>query len=143
MKKETAISIPLKEWQDPVNDVILHFSERECSIYFLCWDENHKINRDIIGKLYFEAWAVHSVRSEVCPHIKDFKRGSSILEVINSVWMTQVNKYFYNNTDLSKTSHHYIVKGHDIFYEIIADKYEEIYIRDSEEFRTLQKEFEL
>ena len=26
------------DWQDPVNDVILIYSERQCSIYFACWE---------------------------------------------------------------------------------------------------------
>ncbi len=29
--------IPLEFWQDPQGDVILTFSEHECSVYFGCW----------------------------------------------------------------------------------------------------------
>jgi hypothetical protein len=144
-RDEIAESIPLTKWQDPVEEFVLHFSERTCEVFFRCWDENGKPVEDTIGKLIFDrVWAVRSVRSEVCPHLKAFACKSCILEVKNSLWPREVDKYFY--TDFSKTvlrekARHFIVKGHDIFHEILAAAYDEAYLgTNAPEFAAISKE---
>lgn len=141
---ETAKAIPLSKWQDPLLDVVLHFSETRCEVYFRCWDEDGNPLENTIGKLTFPGtWGVRSVRSEVCPHL-DAIEGACILEVQNSLWPKEVHKYFY--TDFAKqylrdNARHFIVKGHDIFHEILAEGFQEEYLTDeSPEFASVSKE---
>lgn len=39
MSRVSAKKIPLGSWQDPQGDVVLIYSEFECSISFACWDK--------------------------------------------------------------------------------------------------------
>jgi hypothetical protein len=60
--------IPLEFWKDPQSDVIVIFSERECSVYFSCWTSAGE-PADFIGKLSFNgAAAVRSLDHEFNPY---------------------------------------------------------------------------
>ncbi len=48
--------IPLEFWKDPQSDVIVIFSEGECSVYFSCWTHAGE-PADFIGKLSFNGAA--------------------------------------------------------------------------------------
>jgi hypothetical protein len=50
---EKAIQLPLEVWQDPQGDVILNVSERECNVFFGCWNEDSS-PADFIAKITFE-----------------------------------------------------------------------------------------
>lgn len=130
--KSYAKAIELKEWQNHVEDVASIFSERKCNVYFYVRDSN------IIGKLSFEgAWAFRSVRTEVDPYVDsecDFS--SYILEVFNSSWPSEIEFGFYtkfSKMNLHNESKHYLVKGHDIYHEILCQKYNETYINENDE----------
>jgi len=140
-----AKSIPLQEWQAPQEDVVLHFSEGSSEIYFRVWNEDSNLRDDIIGRLSFEgAWSVRSVKSECCPYLTDFEGRSSILEVVESDWYKEIEMYYYSDfsrSTLQNNSRHYIVKGHDIFFEILAEGYKEEYInKEYFNFPSIMKE---
>src|SRR5689334_11638775 len=81
-----ATVIPLDFWQDPQGDVILVYSEDECSIYFACWSASG-IPADFIGHLSFERTAgVRSYGREYLPYRVTLqpKCHSYILQVENS-----------------------------------------------------------
>jgi len=123
---EVAIPIPLRSWQDPQGDIVLKFARQECPIYFggwMCPGEP----ADYIGELTFEhAWAVRGYCSEYLPYsIKGKIHRSSIFEIQNSTWLSQESQQRargypdWHNWD-KRTFHHYVVQGHDNYYEILA-----------------------
>jgi hypothetical protein len=120
-----ALVIPLEFWQDPVNDVILIYSERQCSVYFACW-EAAGVPADFIGHVSFEhASDVHSARREHPPYrIPEHGYHSFILEVPDSDFVRQYVTFRNLRSPLSRIStsdrHHYVVIGHDIYHEIVA-----------------------
>jgi hypothetical protein len=126
-----AQALPLKEWQDPVEDVVLLFSECRCSVYFRVGDSPK------VGMLTFSGvWAVRSVRSEVSPHLDTKHNLSSyLLQVFNSVWPREVEGAFYtpdSKQRLHSEAKHFIVKGHDIYHEILCRSYTEDYLDPSD-----------
>ena len=80
-----AIIIPLAFWQDPQGDVILVYSEHECSVYFACWNGAGE-PADFIGRLSFEqASGVRSFRQEHIPYrIPPHSGHSYILQIPDS-----------------------------------------------------------
>src|SRR2546430_1356272 len=87
MVKELAVPIPLKVWQDPQGDVVLHNSREECKIYFGCWiDEADPA--DYICKLTFvHCWAVRGFLLENFPYEYKEHLPSCIYEIENSDWL--------------------------------------------------------
>ena len=135
---ETGIPIPLSEWKDPQGDVILKYSCKECIIYFGCWIASG-IPADYICKLTFDnAWAVRGYRLEFIPYkIKENNYHSCILEIENSSWLKQVSeqriKYYPNWQKWDKRNYrHFVIEGHDNYYDIIAVGYKEEIIPYSE-----------
>lgn len=125
MSPEIAVSIPLKVWQDPQGDVVLHASRDECVIYFACWASSGE-PADYICRLGFShAWAVRGYCSESPPYERSDGGRSSVLEVKNSAWLReasaerQKNYPRWREWDV-RTYHHYVVTGHDNYFEIIA-----------------------
>ena len=119
-----AIAIPLDFWQDPQGDVLLAYSERECSIYFPCWDADGN-PANFIGHLLFE----HAVGARSFPHeylpykIEPHKHHSYILRIPESSFVhehIEYRKRCYPNTRITDVKH-YVVVGHDIYHEILAD----------------------
>ena len=144
-KPELAVAIPLKAWQDPQGNVVLRYSREECLIYFGCWTEAGE-PADYLGQLSFDhAWAVRGMRLEWHSYkIKEHKFHSSILAIENSRWLQQVTEQRLKNYPRWKTWDtrqylHYVVSGHDNFYEIIATAFEEKIVpeNDAGELATL------
>jgi hypothetical protein len=129
--KPRAKAIPLTEWQDPVEDVALLLSERGCTVYFTV-GESEKI-----GRLLFEGvWATRSVRTEVAPYDDTASGFSSyIVEVFDSPWPNEVKGGFYTESAqarLRAESRHFLVKGHDVYHEVLCRTYVEAYLSPGE-----------
>jgi hypothetical protein len=127
---KTAIVIPLEFWQDPQSDVILVYSEQECSLYFRCWS-SAGVSADFIGKLSFtEASAVRSYLREFPPYEIKLHERSYILKVEDSdlaLEYADYRKLHYPRTPLKEMTH-YVVVGHDIYHEILASSFEAVTI---------------
>ena len=118
--------IPLEFWQDPQEDVILIYSERQCSVYFACWCAAG-MPADFIGHLAFEhASDVRSSWREHPPYRipQNERHHSYILEVPDSDWVREyVARRNLRAPEVPlqvSDRHHFVVVGHDIFHEIIA-----------------------
>jgi hypothetical protein len=124
MGKEKAEQIPLEVWQDPQGDVILNISERECNAYFGCWNED-STPADYIAKISFIGCksSIFS-RSEFLDYDYEHLYHSYILRVLNSKWLeaqiNKDNKLYPHNRKLINDYNHYVIKGHDVFIEVIA-----------------------
>jgi hypothetical protein len=115
--------IPLEFWQDPQSDVIVIFSERECSVYFSCWT-NAGEPADFIGKLSFNgAAAVRSFDREFNPYrYGGHRQKSYILQIPDSDLVrdrVEYRKRHYPKTPTAQRTH-YVILGHDIYHEILA-----------------------
>ena len=125
MLMQEAIVIPLEFWQDPVNDCILIYSERQCSVYFGCWSTAGE-PADFIGHLAFvHASDVRSAWREHPPYrIPNHPHHSYILEIPDSDFVRQYVAFRNLRTPESPISmadrHHFVVAGHDIYHEIVA-----------------------
>jgi|SRR3974390_2086878 len=120
-----ATIIPLDFWQAPQGDVILVYSEHECSIYFACW-KSAAVPADFIGHLSFErASCVRSFGREYLPYrFQSTSHHSYILQIPDSELLREhvaYRKIHYPNSPANLLDrNHYVVKGHDIYHEILA-----------------------
>jgi hypothetical protein len=117
--------IPLEFWQDPQGDVILVFSEHECSVYFGCWSSAGE-PADFIGHLSFQsASAARSFDREFLPYrAPKHEHRSYILSISDSEFIREHIAYrrqHYPGSRLDAGDRvHYVVAGHDIYHEILA-----------------------
>lgn len=121
---EKAIEIPLEVWQDPQGDVILNVSERECIVYFGCWNEDSS-PADYIGKITFNGcWSTNFTHAEYIEFEHEHSHHSYILSVIDSQWLKTLvmkHKRLYPNSNKEQIGYkHYVVRGHDVYAEVIA-----------------------
>ncbi len=124
-----ATVIPLKSWQDPQGDVVLLYSERECSVFFPCWLEAGQ-SADFIGHLAFEhASAVRSFGREFLPYrLPKHSHHSYILTVPDSDMVREHVAYrqsHYPQWPSLPVPTHFVVVGDDIYHEILATSYTE------------------
>lgn len=136
-KFETAIPISLNVWQDPQGNVVLRHSREDCDVFFGCWTQAAE-PADYLCKLTFRnAWAVRGLCLEGFPYqIKEHRR-SCIYEVENSSWLEQVNEERLKNYSKWKSwderkYKHFVVSGHDNYYDIVATEFEEQKIPEDE-----------
>jgi hypothetical protein len=132
MKEQYLNEIELPIWQDPQGDLIIEKGREFCCIYFACWKDNEAAEyADYIGKITFEnAWAVKSLDVEfydIRPKV-DWQFKSSICIVENSEWLDEVigirSKYYDNWTRWKDREYkHYLVRGHDNYFEVIAENF--------------------
>lgn len=123
---KTANPIPLEFWQDPQSDVILIYGEHECAVYFRCWS-SAGVPAGYIGQLVFRnVSAVRSFPREFLPYqIKDHREHSYVLQVSDSdLALDYVNyrKLHYPSSPLLEKMH-FVVAGHDIYHEILAESF--------------------
>jgi hypothetical protein len=129
--------IPLEIWQDPQSDVILIFSERECSVYFGCWSAAGEA-ADFIGRLSFQrASAARSFSREFLPYsLPKHEHHSFILSVADSEFIREHIAYRQKHYPDSRVNPHdrvhYAVAGHDIYHEILADSFTAMKIPNQE-----------
>jgi hypothetical protein len=135
---EIGIAIPLNVWQDPQGNVVLRYSREECVIYFGCWTDAG-IPADYIGQVTFHnAWAVRGLCLEWHGYkIAETHYHSSILSVENSKWLSQLSEQrltLYPNWKQWDTREylHYVVSGHDNYYDVVATGFEESIVPESE-----------
>lgn len=123
-EQSNAIVIPLEIWQDPQGDIVLIYSERECSIYFGCWIRAGE-PADFIAQLSFQGAAIcRSFTREFLPYqIQPGKHHSFVLRVPNSDLIEEHARYrreHYPKERPRPELRHYVVVGHDIYHEILA-----------------------
>lgn len=119
-----ATVIPLPYWQDPQGDVVVHFSERSCSVYFGCWDESGA-PADFIGQVAFEgACACRSFRREFLPLRHGSTAKSYLLQIADSDLLREIQAHREQHYPHSQTIRgplwHFVVVGHDIYHEVAA-----------------------
>lgn len=120
-----AIAIPLDIWRDPQGDIVLVYSEMECSIYFACWKAQAE-PADFLGHLSFSgASAVRSFRREFLPYqIQPHALKSCILEIPDSDFAKEHLAYrrahYPDSPGTQYVPKHFVVDGHDIYHEILA-----------------------
>jgi hypothetical protein len=135
---EIAIAIPLKVWQDPQGNVVLRYSREECLLFFGCRTEAGDPADYLCQLKFHHAWAVRGLRLEYLPYrIKDHKYHSRILLVENSQWLRQVSQQRVENYPEWRTWDtreylHYVVAGHDNYYDIIATGFDELIVPENE-----------
>src|SRR5215470_15271824 len=80
-----SVKMPLEIWQDPQGDVLLVYSEAECSVYFACWNEAGE-PADFIGHLTFkQVRAVRSFPREYLPYQPEPSSAKSwVIQVFDS-----------------------------------------------------------
>ncbi len=131
MEEQYLIELELPIWQDPQGNVILEKCRNNCYLYFDCWEDNTPTYANYFGKItMYNAWAVKSLDVE-CYDIypkEDYKYRSSIFIVQNSQWLKEMIEkraaYYDNWTGWKdKEYKHYLIRGHDNYFEIIAEKY--------------------
>ncbi len=119
----TALVIPLRSWQDPQGDVILVYSEHECSVLFACWQSPGE-PADYIACLSFQhAAAARSFRREFCPYeLPEHREHSYIIRVQESDLLRDHFHYRERTYPGSPGADplHFVVVGHDIYHEVLA-----------------------
>ena len=134
---EQAIAVPLEVWQDPQGDVVLHHDRGNCFVYFGCWTDAGE-PADYLCRLTFRhAWAVRGYRWEYFPYKIVLDSRSCIYEVKNSRWLSGASaeylKLYPECKGLKECKfHHYVIKGHDNYYEIIAAGFDETIVPRNE-----------
>lgn len=129
----TAIQIPLRCWRNPQGDILLIFSEEECSVYFGCWDETSG-PADYICELKFDhAVAVRSYSREFHPYQSTGPTcRSSVLKVLDSDLHREHFEFrrrmYPDSVGNLDDRMHFVVVGHDICHEILAKDFEEIHL---------------
>jgi hypothetical protein len=127
---EEVLAIPLKVWKDPQGDVVLHHSRSECSVYFGCWVTSGEPADYLCQLTFHHAWAIRGFRWEYMPYKIALDSHSCIYEIEHSRWLNEASVEYlklypeWRGQD-NKSFHHYIVKGHDNYIEIIAAGFDE------------------
>ena len=132
-----ATAIPIKSWQDPQGDIVLIYSEHECSIFFGCWVASGE-PADYICRLSFQrAAAVRSFPREFLPYRFPLDApGPCILRIPDSDLLRELVVYrqrHYPQSPFDPSQHsHFVIHGHDIYHEILATGFSETTIPASE-----------
>lgn len=135
---EIGIAIPLDAWQDPQGNVILRYSREEYLVYFGCWTDDASPADYICLLTFHNAWAVCGFRLEWHGYkIAEHKHHSEIFKIENSKWLSELTERrlaMYPNWKHwdAREYFHYVVSGHDNYYDIIATGFEESIIPESE-----------
>jgi hypothetical protein len=121
-----ATIIPLQFWQDTQGDVILIYSEAECSVYFSCWVSAGE-PADFIGHISFEhASAVRSFAREFLPYrVASHDNHSYILQISDPDFVREQVAYRQRHYPHfpGREQQHFVVTSHDIYHEILATSF--------------------
>jgi hypothetical protein len=128
--------IPLQHWPNPQGDILLCYSEKECSLHYACWLAAGE-PADFICRLSFQKAAfVRAFRREYIPYpIPENARPGYILHILDSEFAKEHAAYrqrFYSHIPTDTTvRNHYVFIGHDIYYELFAGDFTETVIPQS------------
>ena len=128
---EIAKPIPLHVWQDPQGDVVLKHSLSECAVYYDCWTNAGEPADYICEPQFNHAWMVRGHCSEHLTYqVNQGSSRSDIYKIENSTWLRQASQRratdYPNWRDWDEKEYcHFVVQGHDNYYEIIATGYSE------------------
>lgn len=133
MDKDKALKIPIDVWQDPQGDIVLNTSERECTVFFGCWDEQGD-PANYLSKISFKnCLASKYTHSQFLPYkIYEDKAHSYILKIENSTWLRELidekRKLYPAEIHIGlswdkKKYVHFVVQGHDAYIDIIATEF--------------------
>lgn len=127
---EIAVPIPLAVWQDPQGNLTLNHTDGLCEVLFDCWDESGEPADYSCSIKFQQAWAVRGVCMESTPYKYKEHLRSCIYEIENSLWLDELSKmrvaYYPEWKDWDKRIYkHFLVTGHDNYYEIIATGFDE------------------
>ena len=125
--------IPLDVWKDPQGDIILVYSEHECSIYFNCWIAPATPAEFIAQLVFSRARSVRSFHREYQPYrIPTHNCRSFILRIPDSNLIPEHvayrQRHYPEFPDSGPPPNHYVVRGHDIYHEIVADSFSTVTI---------------
>jgi hypothetical protein len=129
-KSEIANPISLSVWQDPQGDVVIQYGSRDCFVFLGCWTQSGE-PADYLCKLTFrDAWALRGLQLENFPYRVEEHRQSCIYEVENSAWLKQVSEQRLGNYPEWRTwderkYKHFVVSGHDNYFDIVATDFDE------------------
>ena len=132
-----ATAIPIKSWPDPQGDIVLIYSEQECSIFFSCWIASGEPADYICRLSFLRAAAVRSFPREFLPyrHPQDAPV-PCILRIPDSDMLRAFVAYrqqHYPQSPFDPSQHsHFVVPGHDIYHEILATSFSETTMPASE-----------
>jgi|SRR5215831_6002629 len=137
-QSEVASAIALTVWQDPQGDVVLRYDREQCLVYFACWIDAG-VPADYLCRLTFHhAWAVRAFRLETLPYeTREPHYRSSIFVVDDSCWLREVSEQrlrsYPNWKHWDRREYqHYVVKGHDNYYDVVASSFEETTVPETE-----------
>ena len=136
-KSEIAVPISLNVWQNPQGNVVLHHSREDCQVFFGCWTESGEPASYLCKLTFHQAWAIRGLRLECFPYRVKEHRHSCIYEVDNSSWLEQVSEQRLKNYPEwrswdERKFRHFVVSGHDNYYDIVATEFEEQKIPEDE-----------
>lgn len=132
-----ATTVPIKSWQDPQGDIVLVYSEHECSIFFGCWVASGE-PADYICHLSFQlAAVVRSFPREILPYRFPLNTTRPcILRIPDSDLLRELVVYrqrHYPQLPFDPSQYrHFVITGHDIYHEILATGFSEATIPASE-----------
>jgi hypothetical protein len=135
---ETATAIPLNAWQDPQGDVVLRYSRERCHIYFGCWVDAGTPADYLCELTFHNAWAARGLCLEGAPYkTNPHSYHSFILVVEESRWLQQLAaqrlEYYprWKSWD-TREYLHYVVEGHDNYYDIVATGFDEAIVFEAD-----------
>jgi hypothetical protein len=131
-----AEAVAIQSWQDPQGDIVLIYSERECSIFFGCWIAPGE-PADYVCQLSFQrVAAVRSYPREFLPYRLPVRTGPCIYRIIESDLLREViayrQRHYPGRSFDSSQYQHFVIAGHDIYHEILAVRFAEARIAASE-----------
>lgn len=124
---KSGIAITLKYQHDHIEDAVLLYSSRECSVFLLAVEQEGVSS---FVKLTFNgALCARSARTDCSPAIGIYPKESGksfIVELTDSSWPIEAHKmYVYQDSPLRPRGRHFVVSNHDVFHEILADSFQE------------------
>lgn len=127
LRLATGKAITLKSQHDHIEDSVLVFSCRECSV-FLIQDLNSS-QPTFVELKFHKAICVRSARTDCTPAIGIYPEQagvSFIVEITDSQWAVEAHKaYVYATSTLKPSGRHFVVSNHDVFHEILAESFTE------------------
>jgi hypothetical protein len=130
MDHDTAIHVPLEVWPDAQGNPLLILSEHLTLVYLGCW-EAAGVPADYVCKIDFQhGWASRTMSVEFLPYEIESRDRSSVYEVIDSGYLKQASEQRlrhypeWKNWD-TNVYRHFVISGHDIYVEVIAESFHE------------------